>query len=104
MIRWFEQLFCKHEFIRLIDREAGRLYMECMRCLKRTPGIKFIRENDAMSGYSVNERKIGKQQKPVTPTCGDCGEPVERGRLLCDDCLTDIATEGSQKYQGAWRG
>jgi hypothetical protein len=47
-----------------------------------------------MSGYSVQERKIGKERKPAASTCGDCGEPVERGRLLCDDCLSDIALCG----------
>ncbi len=48
-----------------------------------------------MSGFSVQERKIGKdQRKPATTTCGDCGEPVELGRLLCSDCISDIALCG----------
>lgn len=47
-----------------------------------------------MSGYSVQERKIGKERKPAGNTCGDCGEPVERGKLLCDDCLSEIALCG----------
>ncbi len=44
-----------------------------------------------MSGYSINERKFGKsQRRPIGATCGNCGEPVEQSRLMCDDCITDI--------------
>lgn len=44
MIRWFERLFCDHEFTRVTDRTPGsptlgRHYLECMNCLKQTPGI-----------------------------------------------------------------
>ena len=40
-MRWLEQLFCQHEFIRQTDRPAGRLYTHCMYCLKESPGIYF---------------------------------------------------------------
>ena len=44
MIRWLEQLFCLHEFTRVTDRTQGSLtlgrhYLECIKCLKQTPGI-----------------------------------------------------------------
>jgi hypothetical protein len=47
-----------------------------------------------MSGYSVTERKLGKDRRPRTSTCGDCGEPVVNGKLLCDDCIAEIAACG----------
>jgi len=47
-----------------------------------------------MSGYSVNERKLGKERKPMTSTCGDCGEPVVKGKLLCEECLAQFVEYG----------
>jgi hypothetical protein len=44
-----------------------------------------------MSGYSVSERKLGKERKPAGAVCGGCGEPVVNGKLLCDECITEIA-------------
>ena len=47
-----------------------------------------------MSGYSVTEKRVKNERRPKTPVCGDCGEPVAAGRLLCDDCISEIALCG----------
>lgn len=47
-----------------------------------------------MSGYSVTEKRVKTERKPKGTTCGDCGEPVTNGRLLCDDCISEIALAG----------
>lgn len=47
-----------------------------------------------MSGYSVQERKIGKtERKQHEQVCGGCGGPVERGKLICEDCVESFAEE-----------
>lgn len=40
-----------------------------------------------MSGYSVTEKKITGDKKPKVAVCGSCGEPVAKGRLVCDECV-----------------
>jgi ribosomal protein L34E len=32
------------------------------------------------------ELKIFKERKPRVNTCGDCGEEIAAGAVLCEDC------------------
>jgi len=40
-----------------------------------------------MAGYSVTEKKITGDKRPKVAVCGSCGEPVAKGRLVCDECV-----------------
>lgn len=40
-----------------------------------------------MAGFSITEKKIDGGHKSKTSVCGSCGEPVAKGRLLCDECV-----------------
>jgi hypothetical protein len=35
------QWLCDHRWIRKIDRDESHAYLECIKCLKRTPGISL---------------------------------------------------------------
>jgi predicted amidophosphoribosyltransferase len=50
-----------------------------------------------MSGYSMQERKIGKsQRRRVEQVCGGCGGTVERGKLICEECVETFTEESTE--------
>lgn len=41
-IKWLlspSQIFCRHVYIRKLEEETFRYHLECMKCLKQTPGF-----------------------------------------------------------------
>jgi hypothetical protein len=43
-----------------------------------------------MAGYGVAEKRIEKNRKPQNNSCGTCGEPTEKGQVLCQACADDV--------------
>ena len=43
-----------------------------------------------MAGYGVAERKTARETKIKLHVCGDCGGPVDKGRVLCLTCADEL--------------
>jgi hypothetical protein len=45
-------------------------------------------EEITMSGYSVTEKRV-KNARPHGNTCGSCGLPADKGKVLCQSCADE---------------
>jgi predicted amidophosphoribosyltransferase len=46
-----------------------------------------------MSATAVAEIRIKGERKPHVTLCGDCGQPIRRTELLCEECRVSILVE-----------
>jgi NMD protein affecting ribosome stability and mRNA decay len=50
-----------------------------------------------MSATAVAEIRIKGERKPHVTLCGDCGQPIHRTELLCEDCRVSILTNDTEE-------